>query len=113
MKTLKLSSFLSTIASCFSLLLWVIFIFFNPYSNFIHSDLVINSFMMLFLPACLALLASFSTKKFFLLIAFLWSLPMSAYLALTPSIFALFAGTCIIYLISFLLVIFAKRRAAN
>src|SRR5690625_365032 len=91
-------------ASVASIILWIIFIFFNPYdTGNISSDLFFRTFMMLLLPALLALGATVTFRKVFLFIAFIWSLPMSIYLALTPGIFAFFALTSIGYLFSYLL----------
>ena len=72
--------------------------------------MMINTFFMLFLPACLAIIASLITKKFLMLLAFVWSLPLSLYLVLTPGIFALFGITCITYLISFLFMKLSKSK---
>ena len=63
---------------------------------------MVTTFFMLFLPACLALVAIIFSKKWLMLIAFVWSLPFSLYLVFTPGIFVLFGVTCLVYLISFL-----------
>src|SRR5699024_961568 len=95
-----------------SIILWVIFIFFNPYDNGnITSELFTRTFMMLLLPALLALGATFTFRKVFLFIAFLWSLPMSIYLAVTPGIFAFFALTSFGYLLSYLFLIIDARKS--
>lgn len=82
-----------------SICLWIIFSFFNPYSNGTEMEPMVNTFIMLFLPACLAIISSLSSKKVFMFISFLWSLPISLYLILTLSIFALFGITCFSYLL--------------
>jgi hypothetical protein len=97
------------IAGILSLSLWLILIFFNPYST-PDPDSAVTTFFMLFLPACLAIFATVTSRKFLMLIAFLWSLPISLYLIGTPGIFALFGATSISYLISFLLIVFAMKR---
>lgn len=105
-----LSKVIGLSASVASIILWIIFIFFNPYdTGNITSDLFFRTFMMLLLPAFLSLGATFTFRKVFLFIAFLWSLPMSIYLALTPGIFAFFALTCVGYLFSYLLFVINNR----
>ncbi|WP_083270630.1 hypothetical protein [Bacillus marinisedimentorum] len=84
-------------------MLWFIFSFVNPYASASGPEPAFNTFFMLVLPAAMAIRASLSVKKSFMLIAFLWSLPLSLYFALTPGIFALFTVTSSAYLLSFLL----------
>ncbi|PKG27598.1 hypothetical protein CWS20_17885 [Cytobacillus horneckiae] len=110
MKIRKTSIFLGVIAGVSSIFLWFVLNFYNPYSNLTDSEPMINTFFMLFLPACLAIIASLTSKIFLMLIVFLWSLPISLYLFFTPSIFALFGLTSIFYLISLLLMRRAKIR---
>lgn len=105
LKIRKTSIFLGVMAGISSILLWIELNFYNH-----ETDVKINTFFMLFLPACLAIIASLITKKFLMLLAFVWSLPLSLYLVLTPSIFALFGITCITYLISFLFMKLSKSK---
>lgn len=105
----KAGLFLGVMAGVSSILLWVVFSFFNPYSSNPHIESTVNTFITLFLPACLAIYASLSSKKFLILLAFLWSLPISYYVLHTPGIFALFGVTCILYFISFLFMFFSKN----
>ena len=85
-----------------SIVLWIIFTFLNPYSNGTEMGPIVIIFLMLFLPACLALVATISSRRLLMLLSFIWSLPFSLYVVLTPGIFALFGATCMLYLISFL-----------
>ncbi|MFT4416795.1 hypothetical protein ACLM5H_23305 [Fredinandcohnia humi] len=101
---------LGVIAGILSIFLWFILSFYNPYSNPTDFEPIVNTFFMLFLPACLAIIASLKFKKFLMLIAFFWSLPISLYLIGTPGIFALFGITSISYLISFLFMLLTKKR---
>ncbi|SEQ36979.1 hypothetical protein SAMN05216232_2194 [Virgibacillus subterraneus] len=100
----KVSVVLGITAGISSIVLWFVLNFYNPYSNPTELAPVVNTFFMLFLPACLAIVASFMSKQLLLLIAFLWSLPVSLYLVFSPGIFALFGISSIAYLISYLLV---------
>lgn len=106
----KTSIFLGAIAGISSILLWIVLNFYNPYSNQTETDVQINTFFMLFLPACLAIIASITTKKYLMLLAFVWSLPISSYLILTPGIFSLFGITCLTYMTSFLFMKLSKSK---
>jgi len=81
-----------------SISLWTVLNFFNPYSNMNGIETVVTSFLMLLLPACLAILSSLTSKQSLMPIAFIWSLPFSLYLVFTPGIFALFGVTSVAYL---------------
>lgn len=104
------SKLLGLSAGSFSIILWIMLNFYNPYSNPNEVEPMLTTFFMLLLPACLAIIASITSKPSLLLIAFVWSLPFSLYLVLTPGIFVLFGATCITYLISFLLMKFLKSQ---
>lgn len=86
-----------------SLILWVVFVFYNPYSNIPLSGSMIITFLMLCMPACLAIVAVIFSKPAFMLVAFIWALPYSLYLFFTPGIFKLFGASCLLYLISYFL----------
>lgn len=109
----KVSKFIGLIAGIVSIFLWIVLIYFNPYSNLDQFETIMNTFLTLFLPACLAIAASLTDKYIFMLIAFLWSFPISLYMALTPSVFLLFGITNISYLISFLFMRFVVKKRAN
>lgn len=97
------------LAAVFSIVLWVILIFFNPYNGEFQMEPFLNTFITLFLPACLALGAAVATRKYFMLIAFIWSAPISTYMALTPGLFKLFGLTSGLYLVSFLIMNLAGK----
>ncbi|OOP65980.1 hypothetical protein BWZ43_23345 [Heyndrickxia oleronia] len=101
---IKALKYIGVIAAILNILLWLILNFFNPYTNHSEFGLLIMTFLMLFLPACLAIFAFLLSKPFLLCISFLWSLPISLYLVLTPSIFEIAGVTCLLYLISYLLI---------
>ncbi|WP_241535885.1 hypothetical protein [Indiicoccus explosivorum] len=106
----KIACFLVQAASAASMALWIILVFFNPYSAVTEYEPIVNTFFMLFLPAVLALLSIFKSKKSWLFAAFLWSLPISLYLAGTPGIFAFFGLTSLAYLIGFILLLSANKQ---
>lgn len=98
-----MSAILGVVSGGISICLWIIFSFFNPYSSAIHIEPVLNTFIMLCLPACLAIISSLMFRKSLMLISFIWSLPISLYIAMTPNIFSLFSVTCFAYLLSYFL----------
>lgn len=104
---------IGAIAGLFSIGLWVVLVFYHPYTAASPDEAAANTFITLVLPACLAIVASIMKKKYFMLISFVWSLPISLYLALTPGIFAWFIAPCIAYLICFLLMLFPKNNATD
>ncbi|MFO7317833.1 MAG: hypothetical protein C0P75_012295 [Bacilli bacterium] len=98
------------IAGLFSIGLWVIFVFYNPYSSTpVEGNTVMTTFLMLCLPALLAIFSSFIQKEYLMFIAFILSLPISFYLFGTPGIFRLFFASCIAYFIGFLLLFFSRK----
>ncbi|MFD2639260.1 hypothetical protein [Piscibacillus salipiscarius] len=103
------SKFIGIISGFASIILWIVLNFYNPYTNSYGVEPVLSTFFMLLLPACVAIVASFTSKPSLLLIAFVWSLPFSLYLALTPGIFVLFGVSCMSYLISFFLIKLTKN----
>lgn len=98
---MKPSAILGLFSGCISIFLWFFLSNFNPYSNERETGVYISTFITLFLPACLTIYASIKSKKNFMLLAFIWSLPFSFYFAMTPGIFAVFGITNLSYLISY------------
>jgi len=99
---LKASHFLAGLSGMGSILLWCILIIFNPYTDVMNWSPALNTFIMLFLPGCLALIAMVYSYRLLLLIAFGWSILPSLYMAGTPGIFAWFGVTSIGYLFAYL-----------
>jgi hypothetical protein len=95
------------VGGALAILLWINFAFINPYNNPTMGPML-NTFFMLFLPACLAIFSSIRLSQKFMFIAFIWSLPMSLYMVATPGIFALYGITSVLYFVSFLLIRFKK-----
>ncbi|MGO4494973.1 hypothetical protein AB4114_03525 [Paenibacillus sp. 2RAB27] len=103
MKITKLIGLLASIASMF---LWIIFALFNPYTHeHVENDVLVITLFTLFIPASVALLGSVIRRPSLMLIAFVWSLPISLYTAMTPSLFKMFGITSVMYLISGILMI--------
>jgi len=109
----KVAVTLGMTAGIASIILWIILHFFNPYVDVMDMISWRQSIIALLLPAILAVAASFTSKYIFLFIAFLWALPFSFYLALTPGIFALFALTCVAYFISYIMMYWANRKSPS
>ncbi|WP_156289529.1 hypothetical protein [Oceanobacillus salinisoli] len=106
----KMSKIFGVIGGISGIILWSILVYINPYSDSVGANSNIGLFFMLFLPACLAIIASFITSSILLFISFLWSLPYSLYLSLTPGIFALFGLVCLTYLLSFVILLITERK---
>ncbi|VEF46726.1 Uncharacterised protein [Bacillus freudenreichii] len=106
----KAAKYIGVISGLASITLWAVLNFFNPYSNIKGTDTITISFLMLFLPACLAVISSLTSKQSLMMIAFVWSLPFSLYVVFTPGAFALFGVTCIAYLGCFLLMKLSTNR---
>jgi hypothetical protein len=102
-KIRKTSKLLRIIAGVASIILWFAL---KP----TEYEPMMNTFFSLELPAVVAIIASLTTYSFLMLIAFLSSLPISLYMVLTQSYFALFGITCICYLISFILMILDSKK---
>ena len=101
----KKSALLGLSAAVTSVLLWLSFNFLNLYTGLDgagHAPLIRTGWMLL-LPAMLAAASSWFAKPYPLLAAFLWSLPVSLYMACTPSVYALFGLTSAAYLIAYLM----------
>lgn len=106
----KTAFLLGVIAGLFSIALWIVLVFYNPYAPADFDETAVNTFIMLVLPAFLAIIACLLNKKSLIFIAFVWSLPISLYMMLTPGIFAWFIVSCAAYFISFLLMIYPTMK---
>lgn len=109
MKTL-IAKTIGLLASFGSMILAIILLYFNPYSNEnnrFSTEVII--FTTLFAPALFALICLIIKRYKLMFIPFVWSLPISLYLGLTPGIFSLFALTCTLYLVSSLLFLFSHK----
>ena len=106
----RLSVILGVSAAVFSMVLWVVLVAFNPYADTGEGETVVNTFLMLVLPAVIAAVSSVMRKKLWLFAAFLWSLPLSLYLTGTPGIFAFFGLTSLCYFVSFLLMFSSDKK---
>lgn len=106
----KKPSMLGLFAGIISIGLWILLMFFNPYSSNLNNDTILITLFMLVLPAITAIISFFTSKRVLMLIAFLWSLPLSLYMLMTPGIFLLFGITCFCYLFSY---IFYVKRALS
>ncbi|MDQ6422256.1 hypothetical protein RB620_22775 [Paenibacillus sp. LHD-117] len=103
---MKITNLIGLLASMGSIILWTIFSFYNPYTHeHVDTDVMLNTLLTLVFPACLAMIASVFRKPYLMIIAFVWSLPVSLYTAMTPSIFKWFGVTSVLYLISGILMI--------
>jgi hypothetical protein len=88
-------------ASAGTVVLWFILNFANPYTHELsESDVIWRTFLFLCAPACLAFVGALIRKSAVLFIAFVWSLPISLYLSMTPGMFKWFGVTSLSYLVA-------------
>jgi len=107
---MRIAQRIGVISSICTMILWIILAFFNPYTHErAENDVLLSTLFSLFVPACLALLSSVIPKPSLMFISFFWSLPVSLYMTMTPSIFKLFGVTSFMYLISGILIIREMR----
>lgn len=103
------SSIIGLISGIISIFLWVLLIFFNPYSGQFDVSTILITLFCLVLPAVIAILSFYKSINLLMLIAFIWSLPLSVYLLMTPGVFLMFGFTSLAYLISYILMALTKR----
>lgn len=103
---MRIAQCIGVLSSICTMILWIILVLLNPYTHErAENDVIISTLFSLFAPACVALLASVIHKPSLMFIAFFWSLPISLYMTMTPSIFKWFGATSFLYLISGILTI--------
>ena len=91
------------IASVGCIVLSMILLFWNPYSETqAGMDTIVILSIMVILPACLGVAASLLRLRVLMVIVFVWSLPYGIYLtvAAVPSLFNLFGAVLLFYLVS-------------
>lgn len=103
-----LASVVGIVAAVAAIVFWGIFSFDNPYAP-PQMDVIKNLFIAMVIPAIIAIIAQFVIRKWLMFIAFLLTLPISLYLAMTPGIFRWFGFVCAGYFISFVLLFFEDR----
>ncbi|MFD0694484.1 hypothetical protein ACFQZT_10305 [Paenibacillus sp. GCM10027628] len=89
-------------ASVLTVVLWIIFVWINPYAAGMNRSSTVITFAMLVLPAVVCMSGLFLARSSLILAAFIWGLPYSLYMLLTPSIFLLFGITNFMYLLCFI-----------
>lgn len=100
----KASVILGIAGSGLGILLWIILIFFNPYSSDQTEPGTLSiTFFMLCLPAIVGLLSLVFNRLKLLWVVFIWTLPFGLYLAATPGIFNLYGIVLVIYLFAAIL----------
>ncbi|MET3547956.1 hypothetical protein ABID47_004584 [Paenibacillus favisporus] len=104
------AALLATTAGIATILLWMTLGFFNPYSSSLETRPLQITFFTLCVPAALAIVSAWFRRKALVLIAFLWSLPISLYFAMTPGIFAWFGATSCAYLVTHFLMLAERPR---
>ncbi|WP_100407003.1 hypothetical protein [Bacillus solitudinis] len=94
------------IAGISSILLCCNFTIINSYNNPTLAGAMPSPFLLLFLPAALAIFSSLTSNQKLMFTSFLWSLPMSFFMVAMPDIFSLYGLISIFYFVSFLIMRF-------
>lgn len=97
----RIGAFVGFVASLSGIILWTI-------PN-IFINLIPITFVGLGLPAILGLIASLYGTTWLMYVVFIYSLPLSLYVAMTPSIFRFFLFVSLGYLASAVLLTMDKR----
>ena len=106
----QIGTVVGIVGSVSGFLLWAILNFFNPYSTEGITEATIEiTFWGLGLPAISGVVASVFRIKWLMYVVFIVSLPLSLYLAGTPSIFKLFLLISLSYLVSAILITMDKN----
>lgn len=85
------------LACVLSFLLWIALIWYNPYDPTSSRATAEITFGMLALPACLFAVGLRLRRTSILLAAFIWSVPIGLYMLGSPSFFALFGVSSMMY----------------
>jgi|GEM_PF-2928971 hypothetical protein len=106
--------YVSIFSSLGTIMLWLVLNFYNPYnSTSLSNDVLLRTGAFLLAPAFVVVIGTIIKKRFILFIAFFWSLSLSLYLAMTPSIFKLFLATSFCYLLAGFLMGKSKATLTN
>ncbi|WP_425800800.1 hypothetical protein ACHOLT_11675 [Desulfitobacterium sp. Sab5] len=107
----KVGATIGVTASILGIVLWMIFIFYNPYVKDVVTDEQLKiTFVRLGLPAACILVASVVNQAWLLYITFAVSLPFYGYMAGTPGIFRLFGLVSVGSIVSAILITIGKRQ---
>jgi hypothetical protein len=107
----KVGATIGITASILGLVLWMVFIFYNPYvKDIVTNEQVKITFVRLGLPAACILVASVLNQEWLLYITFAASLPFYGYMAGTPGIFSLFGLVSVGSIVSAILITIGKRQ---
>ena len=106
----QIGSIVGLFASIGGITLWIILIYFNPYSSGgIAEDVMIRTFFGLLLPSIIGTIGSAFRIRWLMYVVFIVSLPLNLYLAGTPGIFKLFLIVSLGYLLSAILISIEKK----
>jgi hypothetical protein len=105
----RIGSFLVFIGATTGIAIWIVLLYFNPYSRDGNSTPFMPSFIQLCLPAVGGLISSILRKGWLSFAIFIITLRISFYLAGTPGIFKYFGFVSASYLVSAILFTVADR----
>lgn len=105
----KIASVLGFIASCIGMAVWWVTTYSNsliPFQTDLNPMVFVNRFyniMFLFLPACLALVASVFNKNYMMYLALLICIPIGDFISYDMKIFRFIQLTILLYIVSAIL----------
>ncbi len=106
-----IANIVGLLSSVGGMALTIILLYFNPYGyGGVTSGTANIAYATLFAPALFALAASYLKKHKLMFVSFLWSFPMSFYLAGTPGIFKIHGVICLLYLVTACLFLLNTKR---
>ncbi len=106
-----IATFFGLMAALGSVLLWLMFLFINPYSNAAISGLTYIIALTMCSLSVLGIFASLKTRLYLMYLVFLGSLPFGLYFLLTPGVFKWLGVLCMLYLVSAIVMTLNKANA--
>ena len=97
------ASVFGVVASSGSGVLWLLFLFVNPYSNAEMSAVTYSIAFAMCSLSVLGIIASVKGRIYLMYLVFLGSVPAGLYFLLTPGVFKWFGALCMLYLVSAML----------
>ena len=107
------SAFFGVIASLGSILLWIAFLFVNPYSDAGISGVTYGIAFAMCSLGVLGIFASLKGRAYLMYLVFLGSLPAGLYFLLTPGVFRWLGLFCALYLVSAIVMTLHKFRRSS
>lgn len=105
--TQKVGIIFGLLGSILGIALWIILLFFNPYSR--EQQISYTYILTQIIPAIVGLVSAIVKKVWLMVIVLIILLPLGFYMALTPGIFKYFGLALVFYLISIVLIVIGNK----